>query len=68
MNISNRVSLLNKHDINFKINYKILHELIAKLLKYMILFKDILVFLVLDYRDSPLKIQYLVFLEIRWIK
>ena len=54
MNISTRVSLLNKHDINFKINYKIVHELVAKLLKFMILFKDILIFLVLDYRDSSL--------------
>ena len=59
-NISIRVSLLNKHDINFKINYKIVHEFVAKLLKFMILFKDILIFLVLDYRDSSLKILCLV--------
>ena len=37
---------------------KIMRKFVAKLLKYRILFKDILTFLGLDYRDASLVIVY----------
>jgi hypothetical protein len=40
--------------------YKIVSKFVAKLIKYMILFKDILTFLGLDYRDASLIILYLI--------
>ena len=40
--------------------YKIVSKFVAKLIKYMILFKDILTFLGLDYRDASLTKLYLV--------
>ena len=39
---------------------KIIRKFVAKLLKYRILFKDILTFLILDYRDALLIILYLI--------
>ena len=47
--------------INFD---KIIRKLVAKLLKYRILLKDILTFLGLDYRDASLKILYLIVIGI----
>ena len=38
--------------------------IVAKLCKYMILFKDILTLLGIDYRDASIKILYLVVLGI----
>ena len=40
--------------------YKIVCKFVAKLIKYMMLFKDILTFLGLDYRDASLITFYLV--------
>ena len=40
--------------------YKIVSKFVAKLIKYMLLFKNILTFLVLDYRDASLTTLYLV--------
>ena len=40
--------------------YKILSKFVAKMIKYMLLFKDILTFLVIDYRDASLITLYLV--------
>ena len=40
------------------------HIFVAKLLKYRILFKDILMFLGLDYKDASLVILYLIVLGI----
>ena len=39
---------------------KIVSKFVAKIIKYMILFKDILTYLGLDYRDALLIIVYLV--------
>ena len=39
---------------------KIVSKFVAKLIKYMILFKDILTLLGLDYRDASLITLYLV--------
>ena len=44
--------------------YKIVSKFVAKLIKYIILFKDILTFLGLDYRDASLITLYLVEIEI----
>ena len=44
--------------------YKIGSKFVAKLIKYMILFKNILTFLGLDYRDASLFTLYLVVIEI----
>ena len=44
--------------------YKIVSKFVAKLIKYMILFKDILTFLGLDYRDASLITLYLVVIGI----
>ena len=43
---------------------KIIRKFVAKLLKYRILFKDILTFLILDYRDASLIILYLIVIGI----
>ena len=43
---------------------KIIRKFVAKLLKYRILFKDILTFLILDYRDATLIILYLIVIGI----
>ena len=43
---------------------KIRRKFDAKLLKYRILFKDILTFLILDYRDASLIILYLIVIGI----
>ena len=40
-------------------------KFVAKLLKYRILFKDILKFLIRDYRDASLIIMYLIVIGIR---
>ena len=40
-------------------------KFVAKLIKYSLLFKDILTFLVLDYRNASLKTLYLVVIGIR---
>ena len=53
-----RVSELNKLNINAYV-YKIVSKFVAKLIKYMLLFKDILTFLGVDYRDALLIILYL---------
>ena len=44
-----------------------MRKFIVKLLKYRILFKDILTFLGLDYRNDSLIILYLVVIGIRSI-
>ena len=43
---------------------KIIRKFVAKFLKYRILFKDILTFLGLDYRDASLIILYLILIGI----
>ena len=43
---------------------KIIRKFVAKLLKYRILFKDILTFLILDYRDASLIILNLIVIGI----
>ena len=43
---------------------KIIRKFLAKLLKYRIMFKDILAFLRLDYRDASLIILYLIVIGI----
>ena len=43
---------------------KIIRKFVAKLLNYRILFKDILTFLILDYRDASLIILYLIVIGI----
>ena len=53
---------INKDDNIHKSKAKIMYKLVAKLRKYRILFKDILTFLKLDYRDDSHKILYLVIL------
>ena len=57
---NSRMSGLNKQEMSIQIVYKF----VRKLLKYMILFKDILTFLLLDYRDASLIILYLVVIGI----
>ena len=57
---NSRVSELNKQKMSIQIVYKF----VPKLLKYKILFKDILTFLILDYRDASLKILNLVVIGI----
>ena len=47
---------------------KIIHKFVAKLLKYRILFKDILSFFGLDYKDDSLIILNLVVIGIRTLK
>ena len=44
--------------------YKIVSKFVGKLIKYMILFKDILTFLELDFRDASLNTLYLVVIGI----
>ena len=44
----------------YKSRNKILGKLLVKLLKYRIMFKGIIAFLGLDYRDAPLKTMYVV--------
>ena len=44
--------------------YKIVSKFVTKLIKYTILFKDILTFLGLDYRDALLIVLYLVVIGI----
>ena len=44
--------------------YKIVTKFVAKLIKYMIVFKDILTFLGLEYRDASLITLYLVVIVI----
>ena len=51
-------------ELNIKSFDKITREFVAKLLKYRILFKDILTFLGLDYRDALLIILYLIVIGI----
>ena len=53
--------------MNIKVN-KIICKFVAKLIKYRILFKDILTFLGLDYRDASLKILYLIVIGISNLK
>ena len=43
---------------------KIIRKFVAKLLKYIIMFKDILTFLGLNYSDATLKILYLIVIGI----
>ncbi len=43
---------------------KILSKFVEKLRKYRIMFKNILTFKELDYRDAPLKIFYFIILGI----
>ena len=53
-----RVSELNKQNINkYMISKQILSKFVAKLLKYRIMFKDILPFLGLNNRDASLIIM-----------
>ncbi len=52
--------------------YKIISKYVAKLLKYIILFKDLLTFLGIDYGYASFIILYLIviwnsILKIRWI-
>ena len=55
------VSELNKQNINACMScYKIVSKFVAKLLKYRILFKNILTFLGLDYKDVSLITLYFV--------
>ena len=56
-----RTSEFNKQKINIGLS-KILRKFVAKLLKYRILFKDILKFLGLDYWEASLIILYSVVL------
>ena len=44
--------------------HKVVSKYVAKLIKYMILVKDILTFLGLDYRDASLITVYLVVIGI----
>ena len=53
-----------KNNINVKVNIKWVSKFVAKLLKYRILFKDILTFLRHDYRDTSLVTLYLVVIGI----
>ena len=48
----------------YKNSNKILKKFVEKLLTYRIMFKDILTFSGLDYRDAPLLILYFVVLGI----
>ena len=48
----------------YKSQNKIVSNFVEKLLKYRIMFKDILTYLGLDYRDAPLITFYFVVLEI----
>ena len=64
MNINTyMVSELNNQNIKVERN-KIVSTSAEKLLKYRILFKDILTFLGLNYRDAPLITLYFVVLVI----
>ena len=47
---------------------KVVSKFVAKVIKYMILFKNILTYLRLDYRDASLKRLYLVVIEINILK
>ena len=58
------MSELNNHNIKVKNPLKILSKIVEKLLKYRIMFKDILIFLGLDYRDASLITLYLVVIGI----
>ena len=58
------MSKLNKQNIDLKELTKLCVNLLQKLLKYRILFKDILTFLRLNYRDALLKILYLIVIGI----
>ena len=44
----------------YKCRIKIVSQFVEKLLKYRIMFKDILTFLGIDYRDAPLITLYFV--------
>ena len=57
------MSELNKLNINAYV-YKIVSKFVAKLIKYMLLFKDIMTFLGLYYRDASLITLYLVVIGI----
>ena len=59
-----RVTELNNQNKNVKSHKKILSKFVDKLLKYMKMFKDILTFLGLYYRDAPLITFYFVVLGI----
>ena len=48
----------------YKSRNKIVSKFVEKLLKYRIMFKDILTFLGLDYRDASLITLYLVVIEV----
>ena len=48
----------------YKSQSKIVSKFVAKLIKYMILFKDILTIIGLDYRDASLITSYLVVIGI----
>ena len=49
---------MNKQNIHTCMNVnKIISKFVAKLLKYRLLFKDILTFLGLDYRDATLTLK-----------
>ena len=54
------MSKLNNQNIKYKSQNKILSKFNEKLLKYKIMFQDILTFLGLDYRDASLLTSYLV--------
>ena len=58
------MSELNKQNNNVKKSNKIVSKFVAKLIKYIILFKDIVTFLGLDYRDALLITLYLVVIGI----
>ena len=61
-----RVSELNMQNVNVKDKSfdKIIRKFVAKLLKYRTLFKDILTFWELDYRDASLIILYRIVIGI----
>ena len=55
---------VSEQNINVKCLNIIVSKFVAKLLKYRIMFKDILTFLGFDYRDPPLITLYFVVLGI----
>ena len=63
------VECQNIQNINMYISFDIIiRKFVAKLLKYSILFKDILTLLGLDYRDASLIILYLIIIGISILK
>ncbi len=62
------VSVMNNQNINVNSRSKIVIKFVEKLLKYRLMFKDILTFLGLDYRDASLITMFFVVLGISILK